>query len=243
MKTVNALKNICLSVECNEFAVIVGPSGCGKSTLLNIIGGLEQATAGQILVDGQEVHTAGADRGMVFQGYSLFPWLNVKDNVEFGLKIKGVPAQKRAGVSQKYIDLVGLNGFEKVLPKTLSGGMKQRVAIARTLANNPSILLMDEPFGALDAQTRIVMQEMLFNIWKKTSTTILFITHDIDEALLLGQKIYVMSKRPGTVREKIHVEYKEKRTHETLVAPEFMQLKRKIMDMLWQEDLEAANVK
>lgn len=239
--SVQALENIDLTVEENEFAVIVGPSGCGKSTLLNIIGGLEEATSGSILVDGRQVNAAGADRGMVFQGYSLFPWLNVKENVEFGLKIKGVGAKERAEISKKYIDIVGLTGFEKALPKTLSGGMKQRVAIARTLANKPSILLMDEPFGALDAQTRMVMQELLVKISRKASTTILFITHDIDEALLLGQKIYVMSRRPGTIREEIHVHYKEDRTHETLVTPEFIALKQKIMDMLWQSDVDAAN--
>jgi NitT/TauT family transport system ATP-binding protein len=240
---VHALQNINLEIEANEFAVIVGPSGCGKSTLLNIVGGLDTASSGNVLVDGQGVTEPSADRGMVFQGYSLFPWLTVKENVEFGLKLKGVKARERTAISQKYIDLVGLQGFEKALPKTLSGGMKQRAAISRTLANKPSILLMDEPFGALDAQTRVVMQELLARISKKTQTTILFITHDIDEALLLGDKIYVMSRRPGSIIEEIPVRFDGERTHRTLVQPAFMVLKEKIMNMLWQSSLDAASGK
>lgn len=240
---VHALKDIDLVVKEKEFAVIVGPSGCGKSTLLNIVGGLEKATSGTVEVYGNKVFEPGADRGMVFQGYSLFPWLTVKENVEFGLKIKGFSAAGREKISTKYIDIVGLNGFEKALPKTLSGGMKQRVAIARTLANEPSLLLMDEPFGALDAQTRVVMQELLVSISQKTETTVLFITHDIDEALLLGNKIYVMSRRPGCITEVIDVEFEGTRGHNVLVLPEFMKMKKKIMDMLWQDSNDAANGK
>ena len=175
-----ALQDVNLEVEESEFVMIVGPSGCGKTTLINIIGGLDEATSGEVLLDGTPVSAPGADRGMVFQGYSLFPWLNVQKNVEFGLKMKGIPAAERAEQAQKYIELVGLKGFETALPKQLSGGMKQRVAIARTLANEPQVLLMDEPFGALDAQTRVVMQELLADISRRTGTTILFITHDID---------------------------------------------------------------
>ena len=182
----------------------------------------------------------GADRGMVFQGYSLFPWLSVQKNVEFGLKMKKVPKDERSQIAKKYIELVGLTGFEQALPKQLSGGMKQRVAIARTLANEPEILLMDEPFGALDAQTRVVMQELLADISKKTKTTILFITHDIDEAVLLGDRIYVMSRRPGTVRAVLDVDLPGERTHESLVLPEFLQIKKQIMDMLWKESMDAA---
>ncbi len=237
---VQALKEINLTVKEKEFAVIVGPSGCGKSTLLNIVGGLEKATSGTIEVDGKEIYEPGADRGMVFQGYSLFPWLTVKENVEFGLKIKGVVSSERDKVSKKYIELVGLKGFEDALPKTLSGGMKQRVAIARTLANRPSLLLMDEPFGALDAQTRVIMQELLVNISCKTETTVLFITHDIDEALLLGDRIYVMGRRPGYIRDIIDVNYEGVRSHNTLVEMEFIEMKKKIMDMLWQDSSNAA---
>ena len=199
--------------------MIVGPSGCGKTTLINILGGLGTATSGQVLLDGKPVQGPGADRGMVFQGYSLFPWLSVQKNVEFGLKMKKMPKAQRAEQPQKFIDPVGLTGFENALPRQLSGGMKQRVAIARTLANEPEILLMDEPFGALDAQTRVVMQELLADISKKTKTTILFITHDIDEAVLLGDRIYVMSRRPGTIREVLEVNIPGVRSHESLVLP------------------------
>lgn len=237
---VTALQDVNLEVKESEFVMIVGPSGCGKTTLINVIGGLDTATEGEVLLDGRPVAGPGADRGMVFQGYSLFPWLTVQKNVEFGLKMKKVPASVREEKARKYIELVGLNGFEHALPKQLSGGMKQRVAIARTLANEPEVLLMDEPFGALDAQTRVVMQELLADISRRTGTTILFITHDIDEAVLLGERIYVMSRRPGTVRDVIDVSLPGERSHNSLVLPEFLETKKMIMDMLWQESRDAA---
>ena len=237
---VTAIDHVNLEVKDGEFVMIVGPSGCGKTTLINILGGLGTATSGQVLLDGKPVQGPGADRGMVFQGYSLFPWLSVQKNVEFGLKMKKMPKAQRAEQAKKFIDLVGLTGFENALPRQLSGGMKQRVAIARTLANEPEILLMDEPFGALDAQTRVVMQELLADISKKTKTTILFITHDIDEAVLLGDRIYVMSRRPGTIREVLDVNIPGVRSHESLVLPEFLATKKKIMDMLWKESMDAA---
>ena len=239
-KELTALKDINLEVRESEFVVMVGPSGCVKSTLINIIGGLEEATEGEVLIEGKPVTAPGADRGMVFQGYSLFPWLTVQKNVEFGLKMKKVAKAERERIAKEYIQLVGLSGFENALPKQLSGGMKQRVAIARTLANSPEILLMDEPFGALDAQTRMVMQELLAKISRETKNTILFITHDIDEAILLADRIYVMSRRPGTIREILEVQMSGERSHEMLVTPEFLQMKRKIMDMLWQESQDAA---
>ena len=238
--SVTAIDHVNLEVKDGEFVMIVGPSGCGKTTLINILGGLNTPSSGQVLLDGRPVEGPGADRGMVFQGYSLFPWLSVQKNVEFGLKMKKVPKDERSQIAKKYIELVGLTGFEQALPKQLSGGMKQRVAIARTLANEPEILLMDEPFGALDAQTRVVMQELLADISKKTKTTILFITHDIDEAVLLGDRIYVMSRRPGTVRAVLDVDLPGERTHESLVLPEFLQIKKQIMDMLWKESMDAA---
>ena len=239
-QSVTALKDVNLEIRQSEFVMIVGPSGCGKTTLINIIGGLEQQTSGSVLLDGRVISGPGADRGMVFQGYSLFPWLTVLKNVEFGLKMKGIPAEHRERTARRYIRLVGLEGFENALPKQLSGGMKQRVAIARTLANEPEILLMDEPFGALDAQTRVVMQELLADIRRKTDTTILFITHDIDEAVLLGDRVYVMSRRPGSVREVLEVTIPGERSHNSLVLPEFLEIKKKIMDMLWQESNDAA---
>lgn len=235
-----ALKDINLEVKESEFVVMVGPSGCGKSTLINIIGGLEEASEGSVQIDGKEVTGPGADRGMVFQGYSLFPWLTVQKNIEFGLKMKKVPKAEREKIAREFIQLVGLSGFENALPKQLSGGMKQRVAIARTLANSPEILLMDEPFGALDAQTRMVMQELLAKISRETGNTILFITHDIDEAILLADRIYVMSRRPGTIREVMEVKIEGERSHEMLVNPEFLKMKQKIMGMLWQESQDAA---
>ena len=237
---IQAISDVSLEIHASEFVMIVGPSGCGKTTLINIIGGLEAATSGSVLLDGKPVSGPGADRGMVFQGYSQFPWLTVQKNVEFGLRMKKTPAKQRQEIAARYIDLVGLRGFENALPKQLSGGMKQRVAIARTLANEPEVLLMDEPFGALDAQTRVVMQELLADISKRTGTTILFITHDIDEAVLLGDRIYVMSRRPGRVREMIPVNLPEPRSHHSLVLPEFLVIKERIMEMLWQESQDAA---
>ncbi len=239
-QAVTALKDVNLEIRESEFVMIVGPSGCGKTTLINIIGGLDTQTSGEVLLDGSPISGPGADRGMVFQGYSLFPWLSVQKNVEFGLKMKKVPASQREEAARRYIHLVGLDGFEDALPKQLSGGMKQRVAIARTLANEPEILLMDEPFGALDAQTRVVMQELLAKIRRETNTTILFITHDIDEAVLLGDRVYVMSRRPGSVRDVLRVELPGERSHNSLVLPEFLEIKKKIMDMLWQESNDAA---
>ena len=240
---VTAIDHVNLQVEESEFVMIVGPSGCGKTTLINMIGGLDEATSGQVILDGKEIEGPGPDRGMVFQGYSLFPWLTVLKNVEFGMKMRKVPAEERTRKAMEYIKLVGLEGFENALPKQLSGGMKQRVAIARTLANEPEMLLMDEPFGALDAQTRVVMQELLAKISRETRTTILFITHDIDEALLLGDNIYVMSRRPGSIREQISISYEGKRDHNTLLRPDFIENKRKIMEMLWQDSSDAANGK
>lgn len=235
-----ALQNINLAIKEKEFAVIVGPSGCGKSTLLNIIGGLDSATSGSVRVDGIEVTKPGVDRGFVFQGYSLFPWLTVEENVEFGLKNKKIPKEERKRIAKKYIDVVNLTGFEKALPKELSGGMKQRCAIARTLANSPSMLLMDEPFAALDAQTRIIMQELTASISRNTGTTVLFITHDIDEAIILADTIYVMSRRPGTIMEEIPVEYAGKRNHDMLMEEKFIKMKQKIMGMLYQMASDAA---
>ena len=238
---VEALRDINLQIEENELAVIVGPSGCGKSTLLNIVAGLEQASGGAITMNNRNITGPGADRGMVFQSYTLFPWLTVQQNVEFGLKIKGINAKERQEIAQHYIDLVGLSGFAASLPKALSGGMKQRVAIARALANKPEMLLMDEPFGALDAQTRLVMQELLLNVWEKELTTILFITHDIDEAVLLADNVYVMSRRPGRIRTQIKVSLPRPRDHRVTVSPEFSTIKKEIMELLWEESRTAAN--
>jgi NitT/TauT family transport system ATP-binding protein len=219
-------------VPDKQFAVIVGPSGCGKSSLLDIIAGLREATSGTCLVDGQNVTKPGRQRGMVFQNYSLFPWLTIQKNVEFGLKLRNVNAAKRAETAKFYIDAVGLAGFENSYASQLSGGMKQRVAIARALANDPEVLLMDEPFGALDSQTRTVMQQLLLKVWEQDSKTVIFVTHDIEEALFLGDIIYVMSARPGRFVDKITVPLPRPRRYELFSTPEFLKLKGRIHDKL-----------
>ncbi|MCB2169924.1 MAG: ABC transporter ATP-binding protein [Deltaproteobacteria bacterium] len=234
-KSVVALENIAIDVRKGEFAAVVGPSGCGKSTLLNIVAGLERETTGQALINGQRIEGPGADRGMVFQSYTLFPWLSVRKNVEFGLRIKGLPAAKRADIARRYLRLVGLEEFENALPKALSGGMQQRTAIARVLANNPEMLLMDEPFGALDAQTRMQLQDLLLDVWSKEQATVLFITHDIDEAILLADTIYIMSRRPGRIIKSIPVPIPRPRDHRVMVLPEFITIKKDVMAMLWSE--------
>jgi len=212
---VAALEDITIDVREREFAVVVGPSGCGKSTLLNIVAGLEPGTSGQALINGRRIQGPGADRGMVFQSYTLFPWLSVRKNVEFGLRIKGMPAAERARIARRYLKLVGLEEFANALPKSLSGGMQQRIAIARVLANSPDMLLMDEPFGALDAQTRLQLQDLLLDVWREESATVLFITHDIDEAILLADTIHIMSRRPGRIIKSITVDIPRPHDHRT----------------------------
>ncbi len=195
-----ALMPTSLNVADNDFITILGPSGCGKSTLLRIIGGLETASEGKILLDGAPVTGPGADRGFVFQSYTLFPWLSVVQNIAFGLREKGVPERERLDIARKWAERVGLAGFVDHFPKQLSGGMQQRTAIARALANDPKILLLDEPFGALDNQTRALMQEMLLGIWEREQKTVLFVTHDIEEAIFVGSRVVVMSARPGRIK-------------------------------------------
>ncbi len=194
---------VSFEVHRREFFCVVGPSGCGKSTLIRIVAGLDEATGGEVLLDGQQVDGPGPDRGMVFQGYTLFPWLTVKGNVMFGLKTRGKSSRQADAEAHQWLDLVGLDAFAEAYPHELSGGMKQRVAIARALANEPRILIMDEPFGALDAQTRAQMQSYLLQIWKNVDVTILFITHDLDEAAYLSDRILVMGANPGRVMETI----------------------------------------
>ena len=200
-----AIKQLNLTVKQGEFLVIVGPSGCGKSTFLDMIAGLAHPSSGEIFIDGKLITGPALDRGIVLQGYALFPWRSVRKNVEFGLEIKKIPAKERPEISQKFIDLVGLTGFEDRYPHELSGGMKQRVAIARALAYDPEVLLMDEPFAAVDAQTREVLQEELLRIWGKTQKTIVFVTHSIDEAVFLGDRVAVMATNPGTIKEIVDI--------------------------------------
>ncbi|RCV63406.1 NitT/TauT family transport system ATP-binding protein [Methanophagales archaeon] len=216
-----ALDGINLEVKPAEFLCIIGPSGCGKTTLLRMVAGLDRPTSGKIVLDGKEVKCASPDRGMVFQEFSLFPWRTVLKNVEFGLEIGGMADKERQAIAEKYITLVGLKGFEKHYPYELSGGMKQRVAIARTLATEPSILLMDEPFGSVDAQTRNLLQEELLEIWKRTKKTVLFVTHSVDEAVYLADRVAVMSARPGCLAKCLTVDIPRPRKRTSAEANEF----------------------
>ena len=224
-----AIADFDLSVKDGEFVCILGPSGCGKTTILRIIAGLETQSAGKILLNGKEISGPGSDRGMVFQEFALFPWRTVRRNVEFGLELKGVPPEERRVRTQKFIDLVGLKGFEDYHPYQLSGGMKQRVGIARALANEPAILLMDEPFGALDAQTRNLMQKELLRIWSETKKTVIFITHSVDEALFLADRIVVMTARPSSIGEIYEIKWERPRDRG---SPEFATLRKQILAQL-----------
>ncbi|MBR8313353.1 ABC transporter ATP-binding protein [Burkholderia dolosa] len=223
-----ALDDISFRTHRREFVCVIGPSGCGKSTLIRILAGLESQTSGDVLLDGKPVQGPGADRGMVFQGYTLFPWLTVKKNVMFGLKRNGSSSGEAERDALQWLDLVGLARFADVYPHQLSGGMKQRVAIARALANRPRILLMDEPFGALDAQTRAKMQAHLLDIWRNVDVTVLFITHDLDEAILLADRILVLKANPGEVRELIEVPVPRPRDYSQVTTPEFVATKARL---------------
>jgi NitT/TauT family transport system ATP-binding protein len=238
---IRAVDDVSFAVQDREIVVLVGTSGCGKSTILRLAAGLVTPTSGELRLDGRMVSGPGADRGMVFQSYTLFPWLTVQHNVEFGLTIKRLPPDERARISDHYIKLVGLSGFEAVYPKELSGGMMQRVAIARALANDPEILLMDEPFGALDAQTRTIMQELLLQVWEESHKTILFVTHDIEEATFLGDRLLVMSAHPGRIKEEIVVPLPRPRTLDVITTPAFMETKRRVLDLIREESLKAIN--
>jgi len=204
--TFTALDDVSIDLAAGEFLVLVGPSGCGKSTLLDLLGGLSEPTSGRILLDGRPISGPGLDRGIVFQQYALLPWRTARANIEFGLEAKGLPKKQRRALADDYLDLVGLAGFGDRYPHELSGGMKQRVAIARSLAFDPEVLLMDEPFAALDAQTRESLQDELLRIWKETGKTILFITHGIDEAIYLGQRVAVLTSRPGRIKTIVDVD-------------------------------------
>ncbi|MBK5527432.1 ABC transporter ATP-binding protein [Pseudomonas sp. TH08] len=235
--TFTALEEVSFEVPDQQFAVLVGPSGCGKSSLLYLTAGLAEPTSGEIYVGGQQVQGPGADRGMVFQSYTLFPWLTVRQNVEFGLKRRGLPAARRKEIVDYYVNEVGLAGFADSYAKQLSGGMMQRVAIARALANDPQILLMDEPFGALDSQTRLQMQQLLLRVWGNSKKTVLFVTHDIDEAILLGDRVYVMGAKPGRIKQILDVPIERPRSLDMVMERSFIDMKRQIFGLL-HDDLE-----
>ena len=234
-----ALKPVSLEIGDNDFITVLGPSGCGKSTLLRLVAGLETPTSGEILLDGAPISGPGADRGVVFQSYTLFPWLTVRENICFGLREKNLPAAQQREISERFIAQVGLRGFENHYPKQLSGGMQQRVAIARALANDPKILLLDEPFGALDNQTRVLMQELLLGIWEQAQKTVMFITHDIDEAIFMASRVVVMSARPGRIKAELPVDFPHPRAYTVKTSPEFMALKARLTEEIRAEAMAA----
>ncbi|HEC55060.1 MAG TPA: ABC transporter ATP-binding protein [Gammaproteobacteria bacterium] len=223
-----ALDNVSLRIEKGEFVVIVGASGCGKSTTLNMIAGFDHPSEGLVKVEGRQVTEVSPNTGMVFQQYALFPWLSVLDNIAYGLKMKGMKKAERRAIAQQFVDMVGLKGFENAYPKQLSGGMKQRVTIARVLANDPAVMLFDEPFAALDAMTRQVLQEELVRIYEQSGKTIVFITHSIDEALMLSSRILIMSARPGKIAQDIVNDLPHPRNADVQLSEQYLAMKQKI---------------
>jgi NitT/TauT family transport system ATP-binding protein len=234
-KRITALEDLSLHVERNEFVSIIGPSGCGKSTFLLMLAGLEPATSGRIRIEEKPVAGPDPKRAIVFQEYLLFPWRTVRRNIEFGPKVQGVPEAERKSIGDRLIHLVGLEGFENRYPHELSGGMKQRVAIARALANAPDVLLMDEPFGALDALTREMLQLELLRIWQEARCTIVFVTHSISEAVYLSDRVAVMSNRPGKILSEVTIDLPRPRTRDLLVNPAFLAYEQQLRDLVWPQ--------
>lgn len=235
-----AIDNLNLDIADGEIVTVVGPSGCGKSTAMNIAAGLIAPSDGECLVDGKPVTGPGPDRGVIFQQYALFPWLTVRENVEFGLKLKDIDRVERREIAEHYVELVGLTSFINALPKTLSGGMKQRCAIARAYAVDPSVLLMDEPFGALDALTRVRLQDQLLTAWAKDKRTVMFITHDVEEAVYLASRVVVMAARPGRLQEIIEVDLPYPRTDEIRLSQEFTTIRNRVWHAVYTRNEEAA---
>jgi NitT/TauT family transport system ATP-binding protein len=237
--SVEAVTDTRIHVQPGEFVSIVGPSGCGKSTLLNAVAGFLKPTTGTVTVDGELVKGPSAERGMVFQQYSLFPWKTVRENVEFGLKMRGMERSRRERAARTLLGLAGLEAFEKRYPDRLSGGMKQRVGIVRALATGPKVLLLDEPFGALDAQTRVIMQQILTNMWQRLKISVLFVTHDIDEAIFLSDRVYCMTTRPGSIKAEIPIPLERPRQQSMMMSSEFLALRRGLMSLIREESLKA----
>ncbi len=236
------LDNFSMEIAKNEFVTVVGTSGCGKSTLLNIVGGLVEPSDGQVCIDGIPIDGPGRDRGFVFQSYSLFEWLNVERNIFFSLKKSAMKEREKKETVRHYINAVGLSGFEKAYPRELSGGMRQRVAIARALVYKPEVLLMDEPFGALDSQTRGMMQELLLQVWEEHKTTVLFITHDVDEAIFISDRVVVMSARPGRLKLEKTIELTRPRSYEITTEQLFMDAKKELIGSIREETLKTMAV-
>jgi NitT/TauT family transport system ATP-binding protein len=232
-----ALDGVNLTLAENEFVSLVGTSGCGKSTLLAIVAGLQEATAGAVLIDGGPVDGPGRDRGVVFQTYTLFPWLTARENVEFALRGEDLSANERRSRALEQLQLVGLEGFADAEPNQLSGGMKQRVAIARALSYRPAILLMDEPFGALDALTRQLMQELLTRVWEQHRLTVLFVTHDVEEAVFISDRVLIMTNRPGRIKQEVVVDLERPRHYDMLASPRFGELHGEVLESIREESL------
>jgi NitT/TauT family transport system ATP-binding protein len=237
--SVAAVSDTQIHVKPGEFVSIVGPSGCGKSTLLNAVAGFLEPTTGTVTVDGERVKGPSAERGMVFQQYSLFPWKTVRENVEFGLKMRGMARSQRERAARTLLGLAGLDAFENHYPERLSGGMKQRVGIVRALATGPKVLLLDEPFGALDAQTRVIMQQILTNMWQRLKISVLFVTHDIDEAIFLSDRVYCMTARPGSIKAEIPIPLERPRQQSMMMSSEFLALRRGLMSLIREESIKA----
>lgn len=238
-QSTQVLESINLQIKPGELVCLLGPSGCGKSTLLNIIAGFIKPTAGYVMVDQRQVKKPGADRGFVFQQYSLLPWKTTFQNVELGLKIKGMPKAEREDMVGEYLNLVGLAKYRNAYPSQLSGGMQQRASIVRALVNSPSVLLMDEPFAALDAQTRHMMQELLLTIWSTLKTTVIFVTHDIEEAIFLGDRIFVMGVQPGRIKAELDIPLARPRHVDDMLTPEFTQLNRQVFELIREETMKS----
>ena len=236
---VKAVTDTQIHVNPGEFVSVVGPSGCGKSTLLYAVAGFLKPSSGVVTVDGERVDGPSAERGMVFQQYSLFPWKTVRENVEFGLKMRGMPRSQRERAARTLLGLAGLEAFEKHYPDKLSGGMKQRVGIVRALATGPKALLLDEPFGALDAQTRVIMQQILTNMWQRLKISVLFVTHDIDEAIFLSDRVYCMTARPGSIKAEIPIPLERPRQQSMMMSSEFLALRRGLMSLIREESIKA----
>lgn len=232
-----AMKDVNINILENEFVCIVGPSGCGKSTLLRMVAGLDEATSGQIVIKDRNIIGPGADRGMVFQAYTLFPWMTVADNIKFGLKLRKIPAKEQEEITNKYLKIIKLEKFRNSYPKELSGGMKQRVAIARALANSPEVLLMDEPFSALDPQTRADMQLLIRQIWQVEKPTVMFVTHDIEEAIFLSSKIYVLTSRPGTVKKEVPIILPYDRELSLKDSERFIEIRKEVNSLIEHKSL------
>jgi NitT/TauT family transport system ATP-binding protein len=235
-----AINNLNLQIRDGEIVTVVGPSGCGKSTAMNIVAGLTDVTSGECLVDGKAVNGPGPERGVIFQQYALFPWLTVRENVEFGLRIKGLGREERKTRALHYLELVGLKNFSEAYPKTLSGGMKQRCAIARAYAVNPSLLLMDEPFGALDALTRVKLQDQLLETWSQDKRTVMFITHDVDEAVFLAHRVIVLAANPGRLQEIIEIDLPFPRNDDVRLSSKFTSLRNKVWRAVYHREAQAS---